>query len=72
MAELKACPFCGSEPTFGCAPLDYPNSVMQAYVTCDNCGAEITRVGGTKDKDLLPRVFDAWNRRASHGCTDQH
>ena len=54
MAELKPCPFCGSEAARSWGVLD------SHEVYCIGCHATIKRDG-------MEEAIEAWNRRASDG-----
>lgn len=58
MADLKPCPFCGSDD-IDCGVC---NGTMEGfdYVQCQTCGAEVTAIH--KGKYIAAEI--AWNRRA--------
>ena len=57
MTELKPCPFCGGEATFGGSEHVKPYDKPYWYVVCFNCGASVY---GNEDKE---KAVEAWNRR---------
>ena len=64
MAELKPCPFCGSDD------IRSSYSVNTARIWCNRCGASIVRMGDKPYDSIAEaryeigaKVFDAWNSR---------
>lgn len=59
MAELKPCPFCGSDDV-GCWTTSaiLPNGKHPHFVRCDNCWATSNSCCSTEE------AIEAWNRRA--------
>lgn len=62
MAELKPCPFCGSNDV-GCwmSSQKFPNGKNPHWVYCDNCEAETGKYCSEEE------AIEAWNRRAEDG-----
>ena len=58
MAELKPCPFCGSDNIRQVCTSDFDGSYMVFSMRCDSCG---TMIGWQKTRK---QAIDAWNKRS--------
>ena len=64
MAELKPCPFCGSE-----ALLDEftVRKGFEACIVCTGCLADMPTITYDTEEEARNAAIEAWNRRANDG-----
>lgn len=58
MAELKPCPFCGSDNIRTVSTSDFDGSFMVFSMRCDSCGS---MTGWRKSRQ---KSISAWNKRS--------
>ena len=64
MAELRPCPFCGSEVEETGGSCNYKKYVMTLSVVCCGCGTKYQFKAGFKENPY-GEVVEAWNRRVN-------
>ena len=73
MAELKPCPFCGSEPitriSFRCSPGGTTKASVDVYIKCPKCVCirnvvlELCDTDFGKVQSAMEKAIEAWDRR---------
>lgn len=64
MAELKPCPFCGSD---GLLERFSVRKGFEAFVVCTGCLVSMPTITYDTEEEAAKAAIEAWNRRAEDG-----